>query len=628
MCGIIGILNPQQRDISSSAARACLEQLAHRGPDDEGWYEDPFIMLGHRRLSIMDLSPAGHEPMSNEDGTVWITFNGEIYHFWKLRSELQEMGHVFRSTSDVEVVIHGYEQWGRGVLDRIDGMFAFGIWDARSRTLLLARDRLGKKPLFFARKGATLAFASQVRPLVTLGIAEPVIEPTALRQYLFLNYVIGPRTIFRDVQQLGAGSLMECTAAGTTMDRYWDLTTLTSDHRGDVERTFESTLTEATRDRLVSDAPLGIFLSGGIDSGVVTALAQRESGRPLHTFSVGFEERSYDERPRAARIAAHLGTEHHQVVCRPDDIPELLPYLTRSADHLLADQSMIPLTKLARETKRSVKVVLTGDGGDELLAGYATYRALRIAAWYTQLVPRRMRVLAASLAERLPSTSEKMAPSMLLTRFLRATTDSLSQAHASWRVIWSHAEVDELLADRCRDFHEWEDYGCYLDGHAEWPLIKTAIYADISTWLVDSILAKVDRATMASGLEARSPLLDSRCVEFAFATIMARPEAYPEKLLLRRMAVARLGPDLAAAKKEGFQTPLSAWFAGPLADYVHGQLEVLKQTLPGVFVESVLDRVEGEHRAGVRDHGLKLWSLVALAEWCRLYPQVRLAEAD
>ncbi|MFI5396491.1 MAG: asparagine synthase (glutamine-hydrolyzing) [Candidatus Binatia bacterium] len=626
MCGILGVVNPRPLGISGEVGRAALSQLAHRGPDDEGWYESDQIMLGHRRLSIMDLSAAGHEPMSNEDGTIWITFNGEIYHFWELRTELQRLGHVFRSTTDPEVIIHGYEEWGRGVLERIDGMFAFGLWDDRSKTLLLARDRLGKKPLFVARRGTTLAFASQLRPLVSLGVAAPVIEPAALRQYLFLNYIIGPKTIFRDVEQLPAGGWMQCASDRTETGQYWDLAAVRAEQSGDVQRMFEKILLRATRDRMVSDAPVGIFLSGGIDSAVITALAQREGSRPQHTFSVGFEDRSYDERPKAARIAAHLGTEHHEIVCHPQDVPDLLPYLTLSADHMLADQSMIPLAKLAREAKRAVKVVLTGDGGDELLGGYVTYRALRIAALYTQFVPRPLRGLAASLADRLPVNPHKMATSMLLVRFLKATTDSLSRAHASWRTIWSHAEVDALLAGRSASFQEWNEYSSRFRSQCGWPLVKTAIYADITTWLVDSILAKVDRATMASGLEARSPLLDSRLVEFAFATLLAQPETCVSKLPLRRMGAALIGPELAAAKKEGFQTPFSAWFAGPLREYVRSQLDFLQEALPGTFAAAVLDRVEQEHAAHVRDHGLKLWSLVALAEWCRLYPGVRLAD--
>ncbi len=626
MCGIFGVLAPRAAGLTSEAARRALADLAHRGPDDEGWYETPEIVLGHRRLSIMDLSSAGHQPMANEDGTVWLTFNGEIYRFREVREDLERLGHVFRSHADSEVLIHGWEAWGSEVLERVDGMFAFALWDARARTLLLARDRLGKKPLFVARRGATLAFASQIRPLVTCGLAEPVIDPEALRGYLFANYVLGPRTVFRGVELLPAGSWLLCRNGAVSTGRYWDLARAARALDGnDPQRVFEATLAEATRARLVSDAPLGIFLSGGLDSAVVAALAQRDGGRRQSTFSVGFEDPSYDESPKAARVAARLGTAHHEVVCRPEDVPDLLPWLTRSADHLLADQSMIPLAKLAREARRSVKVVLTGDGGDELLAGYPTYRALRVAAAYIRAVPRPLRAVAAGLADRLPASSGKMAPSMLLARFLRATTGSLARAHASWRTIHTHEEIDGLLGGRWGGVEEWRPHAERLDLAPGWPLIKAAVHADIATFLVDSILAKVDRATMAFGLEARSPLLDSRLMALAFGTFLAAPERYTPKVPLRRLAVALLGAELASVRKEGFQTPFAAWFAGPLRDYARSQLESLTAALPDVLDKDVLLRIEAEHAARRRDHSLKLWSLVALAEWCRVYPGLRLA---
>jgi asparagine synthase (glutamine-hydrolysing) len=624
MCGIFGVYKPASAGVTIDRGQRCLDLLAHRGPDDRGWYDDPDVMLGHRRLTIMDLSAAGAQPMANEDGTIRITFNGEIYGFHELRKELAALGHTFVSTSDTEVVLRGYEQWGRGVLDRIDGMFAFGIWDAKRHMLLLARDRLGKKPLFVAVRDGALAFASQMRPLVASGVVDPVVRPDALREYLFLNYVVGPKTIFEGVELLPAGSWLEASSDGIRSGVHWRLADAAVVACENPQRRFEEILLDATRTRMISDAPLGVFLSGGIDSALIAAIAQSESSERRSTFSVGFDDPTYDERPKARRVAKRLGTNHHEVLCSAEDVPGILPLLVTSADHLLADQSMIPLTKLALETKRHVKVVLTGDGGDELLAGYPTYRALEAAAPYTRWVPRTLRVAAAKLGRRmLPAQTSKMSASMVAGRFLEATVGNVAEAHASWRAIWLHDEIDSLMKHRTDSTSECVAYAARMQPRMGWSRLQSAVSADVSTWLVDSILAKVDRATMSTGLEARSPLLDSRLMEFAFGTLLRDPKRNAGKQPLRRMAERMIGAELANTKKAGFQTPFAGWFAGPLRPYVRERLGRVAQLFPGVFDPDVVRRVESEHASGARNHDLKIWSLVVLAEWAALYPGVR-----
>jgi asparagine synthase (glutamine-hydrolysing) len=625
MCGIFGVVDAQRAGVSSACAQRGLEALTGRGPDDRGWYEGEGVVLGHTRLSIMDLSDAGHQPMSNEDGTVQVVFNGEIYGFGKLRRELENLGHRFRSRSDTEVLVHGYEAWGRGLLERIDGMFAFAVWDARARSLLLARDRLGKKPLFVAQHDGALGFSSLLRPLVDVGLVEPSVDPRALREFLFFNYVPGPRTILHGVELLPAGSWLEFRGGRVDRGRYWDLAAVRGSRRlDDPQATFESRLVTATRERLVSDAPLGIFLSGGVDSALVAVLARREAGRPIASFSVGFEDASYDERPKARRVAECIGTQHHEVLCRPEDVPEAMAQLSASADHLLADQSMVPLALLARTARESVKVVLTGDGGDELLAGYATYRALALARPWVRLTPRVLRAGLARLGDSLPTSSGKMAPSMLLGRFLEATRDGLEAAHARWRAIRRPAEIDALVGSLGAGAPEWQIYAAGLDLGGGRSLLQRAVHADIRVWLVDSILAKVDRATMSVGLEARSPLLDARLVELCFATLLAQP-ANAAKRPLRRFARTLLGPELAATWKAGFQTPWSGWFAGPLRAWVRDGLTGLGERMPGVFDLSIAFAVEEEHASGTRDHGLALYGLLALAEWSKLFPGLTLA---
>lgn len=626
MCGIFGILNPVASGISSEAAKNALDLLAERGPDDHGWYQDEQVMLGHRRLSVMDLSSAGRQPIANEDESVWIVFNGEIYGFRELRAELEDRGHRFRSNADTEVILHGYEEWGRGVLDRIDGMFAFAIWDRPAGRLFLARDRLGKKPLFVARRGSGFAFCSQIRPLVSCGFIEPIILHESLREYLFSSYVNGPKTIFEGVEQVPAGSWLEVSPNGVEKGRYWSLLEASAERFADEQERFEELLESALRTRLVSDAPMGIFLSGGLDSSVVAALCQRESDTIRSSFSVGFDNPSYDERAKARRVAERIGTQHHEIVCVAADVPALVEKLTRSADHLLADQSLVPLAKLAVEAKQTVKVVLTGDGGDELLAGYATYKALAIAKHYLRFVPGPARSQLARLARFVPASGAKMARSALLGRFLDATTGGIGQAHTSWRSIWSHDEIDALLTSRTGVFREWESAAAYMEIAEDRSLLQRAVFTDISTWLVDSILAKVDRATMATGLEARSPLLDSRLVEFAFGSMLARDKRNVGKKPLRRLGTALLGADLAGAKKEGFQTPFADWFVGPLRSYLKERIDFLDRRLPGAFRAEILWKFEADHASGRHNHDFKLWNLVALSEWTALYPGVILGE--
>jgi asparagine synthase (glutamine-hydrolysing) len=371
--------------------------------------------------------------------------------------------------------------------------------------------------------------------------------------------------------------------------------------------------------------PLGVFLSGGVDSALVAALAAQQAGEPLATFSVGFADPAYDERPKARRVAHALRARHCEIACDPHDVPVLLPEVTASADHLLADQSLVPLAKLAREARRSVKVVLTGDGGDELLAGYATYRALDLARRWVRWVPEGARGALAELAARLPGSPAKMAPLALLQRFLASTGGDLARAHASWRSIWSHAEISRLLRGRGDEVHEWGTYAGRMQGRPAWSLLQRAVHADVTTWLTDSILAKLDRATMATGLEARSPLLDSELVVHCFATLLRDP-ANLGKGPIRRLLARRLGDEVARTPKEGFQTPFAAWFAGPLRAYVSRSLEGLLDALPGVFDEQLLRGVAAEHALRRRNHDLKIWSLVALSEWARLYPKLRLED--
>jgi len=625
MCGIFGVAGGNGIGVEVGAIERAVDLLQERGPDDRGLWEADGALLGHTRLSVMDPSPAGHQPMVSDDGRVAVTFNGEIYRFWELRAELEERGHRFRSRADTEVILRGYQEWGRDLVDRIDGMFALGIWDGRSRELLLVRDRFGKKPLFWTQRGGTLAFASMLRPLVASGIVAPEISLEKLREFLFFNYVIGAESILRGIHSLPPGSLLSFRNGCAEIRRYWDLADANPEPVEEAdEEEFEALVNDAVRARLVSDVPLGIFLSGGVDSSLVAALAQRECGAPLRTFTIGFDEPSYDERAAARVVAERLGTAHQELEFRADDVAELLPAITASADHLLADQSLLPLTKLAIAAKRQVKVVLTGDGGDELAAGYPTYRALPAARAYTRLVPKDARRWLGALSTRLPTSWKKMGAAALLSRFLLATRGGVDQAHASWRTVWRHEELDALLRGRGSGVVEWSSYGSGRSPREGWTPLQRALYADVSSWLADSILAKVDRATMATGLEARSPLLDSRLFAFTFHRLLPHPRHHG-KAPLRRLAAGLLGSDVARRRKAGFQTPFGGWFAGPLRPLVRENLDALCDLMPGLWDQALLRELEERHASRARNYDLKLLSLLSLAEWAKLFPGLRVA---
>lgn len=620
MCGIFGIAAPAGNSAPWPEAEVCLPALQCRGPDDSGWRTSDRVVFGHRRLSIIDISPAGRQPLTNENQTVWVVFNGEIYGFDQLRAKLEAAGHVFSSNSDTEVIVHGYEEWGRDVLKRMNGMFALAIWDAPRNRLLLARDRLGKKPLYWCQRAGRVGFASLIRPLMLSGLVDAAISPQKLREYLYFNYTLGPDSIFHDVKQIPPAGWLEFDEDGLRMGSYWDLADTDTQAAEKQGATFPELLADSIRTRLVSDVPLGVFLSGGIDSALVAALATRELGHAIPVFTVGFEEATYDERPKARKVARRLGIEACETVCRPEDVIELLPRLAASADNLLADQSMVPLAKLASLASQQVKVILTGDGGDELLGGYQTYSALRVAAPYIRLTPPGIREFVARMIRRVPKASRKMEPLAILQRFLDATTGDVAKAHASWRNIWRSREIDALLPSVPSERPEWEAYAQHMRGNPDWSQDRRAVYADIRTWLVDSILAKVDRSTMAFGLEARSPLLDFHLMEHCFGELLLTRNGF-DKHAIRELGSDLLGSDIAHTQKAGFQTPFAQWLRGPLNTYVEECVVVLNERLGDTIDATVIRTVVSEHQFGRYNHDYKIWGLLALAEWLRLYPE-------
>ncbi len=633
MCGIGGLLShgPGGRAGVEAVAGRMVTALRHRGPDDEGIHVSPlspagaprgWLALGHTRLSIIDLSPAARQPMANEDGSLWLTFNGEIYDFQELRAELSARGHRFRSHTDSEVLLHLYEEDDEEFLARCNGMFAFALWDERRQRLVLGRDRLGVKPLVYALLPQGIAFASDVRALAEVPGVARAIDPAALLDYLVVGYVLTPRTILAGVHRLPPATVLTWQDGAVRLRRYWDpaaaVRTPAAGTEADWVAALGAALTAATRRRLVSDVPLGTFLSGGLDSSAVTREARAALGRPIETFSVSFPEPSYDEVGAARTVAAHLGCPHHYttVPATPDAVRKAL---AAALDEPLADTSLVPLYYLAHLARERVTVVLSGDGGDEALGGYPTYLADRLFGWYSR-APGPVRHGVAALARHFPVTARKVGASYKLRQFFTAPDANPDRAHFWWRVLFPRAEALGLLSPDVRAAVGTHDpWHTFAQHAAECPTadpLARAQYVDLKTFLADNILAKVDRATMAHALEARAPFLDFRLMELALALpSRAKVRGLTQKVLLRRLLRDRLPAAILAAPKRGFNAPVSAWLRGPLRELGQELLasDALRET--GLFDPAPVAALWAAHERGWQDQGFRLWGLVSFMVW-------------
>jgi asparagine synthase (glutamine-hydrolysing) len=594
--------------------------VAHRGPDAAGFFVGAGIGLGHRRLSIIDLS-TGDQPLANEDRTIWVVFNGEIYNFAEIRTTLEAFGHRFRTHTDTEVIVHAYEQWGDGAVERFRGMFAFALWDERRRRLLLVRDRLGVKPLYYCATSAGVTFGSEIKSLLEDPDVPRDWSPEALDAYLALQYVPCPQTAYRAVRKLPPGHLLVAEGGRVVVKQYWDLT-FPGD--GDAARENEyleqldALVTEAVRLRLVSDVPLGAFLSGGVDSSaVVAAMADMRPGRVVTT-TVGFEERGFDELEHARAVARHLGVERHETIVQPD-VVDLLPQLAWHFDEPFADSSAVPTYYVSQTARKHVTVALSGDGGDELWAGYARHRVERweLAAreWLGPIGGRVVGRLAGHLPFNMKGTRS-------LRHLALPPADAYARKHA-----YGLFESDARSAICTHDFATEVRHADPLDSlrlaydscSSKDPLDR-ALYVDVKTYLVDDIMTKVDRMSMAVSLEAREPLLDHKLLEFA-ATVPTslKLKNGRSKYLLRRLLERRVPRSIVDRPKHGFEAPVGAWLRGPLAPMVDALLLDGRLRDRGIFDAQAVTRLWDQHRQGQQDHRHRLWSLVMLELWFRQF---------
>jgi asparagine synthase (glutamine-hydrolysing) len=624
MCGLCGVLNfDGQAQVNQEGLAAMTATLGKRGPDDTGSFCSGPVGLGHRRLSIIDLE-MGHQPLSNEDGSIWIVYNGELYNYREIRADLEKAGHRFATASDTEVIVHAYEEYGADCLKAMNGMFAFAIWDSNRRRLLLARDRLGIKPLYYAKLPHCLLFGSEVKALLAHPQFERRLDVTALNLYLSLEYVPTPHCIFAGVKKLPPGHFLLVEGADTCLERYWDLRLDKSEpvaERTVAECSAEvrKLLYDAVEMELIADVPVGVLLSGGIDSSAVAAMMTRASTRPVPSFCVAFDDPSFDESSHARLVARHLGTEHHEFPLSADTALATLPEIVAGLDEPLGDSSIIPTYCLSRFTKEHVKVALGGDGGDELFGGYSTLQAHRLANYYQRLAPGWLRNLMEPwVLEKLPVSFDNLSFDFKMRRFLRDYRLSPVVRHHRWLGSFTPEEKAGLLGPLAREPRQ--DVVDLVNDHAHQahtqdPL-NQVLYCDLKLYLEGDILVKVDRASMANSLEVRVPLLNRLLVEYAAHLPHSfKLHGLTTKFLLRQALKGILPYSILKRAKKGFNAPVAKWLAGPLKPLLEDLLSPQRLKRQGLFQPGYVTNLIKEHQARYRDHRKLLWTLLAFQMW-------------
>jgi asparagine synthase (glutamine-hydrolysing) len=607
VCGICGIATT--RGVADvDALRAMSDLLVHRGPDSAGEHVDGGIALAARRLSILDLEH-GDQPIANEDGTCVVVQNGEIYNYPELRRELQRAGHELRTRCDTEALVHLYEEHDVGFAERLRGMFALAIWDARRRRLVLARDPYGIKPLYYRHVGDELRFASELRAL-----PRGEIDLDALEAFLAFNSIPAPYSIFRDIRKLPAGHVLIWQDGAISVNRYArpgpaKAGELRDGDEAELVEELRARLRDSVQAHLLSDVPVGVLLSGGVDSAALAALAAQETPQPVHTFTIGFAERSFDERAGARLVAERYGTEHHELLVRPE--PELLlQALAEAFDEPFADSSALPTYLVSQLAAANVKVALSGEGGDELFGGYYTYTA--------DLVADRVAPLARAvrpLVEALPASTRKASLDYKAKRFVRAAHLPPLERHHGWKEIFS-ADARAALSGHRSAFDPVDVYRTRYAETAGAPQLARLQDVDLGVYLVDDLLVKTDRASMAHSLEARVPFLDPLVTNLAFALpTRLKVRGLAKKVLLRKAVEPLLPAEVVHGRKRGFSIPAAAWLRGELEPFARGTLSPQRLRTQGFFQPEPVGRLLNEHVAGREDWSRQLWGLLAFTLW-------------
>lgn len=636
MCGIAGIISPSLAplDLASSLQRMT-DAIVHRGPDDQGHHVANGVAIGMRRLSIIDVA-GGQQPIGNESGDIHVVSNGEIYNFQELRRQLISEGHQFRCQSDTEVVVHLYEKLGAECFRETSGMFGTAIWDERNNRLVLGRDRLGKKPLYYAQLGDRFLFGSEIKSL--LAAAPELREPDygRLAEYLQFGFIHEPNTFYRHIKKVPAAHFAVYQNRNLTIKPYWTLDFETDESKSQNEwaEELDQTLMDAVRIRLQSEVPLGVFLSGGIDSSAMVAYAHAAGLNPIKTFTIAFDRPEWDESADARHVANHFGTDHHELELSESELrgsmPSMLTELARHFDEPFADDSALPTYHVAKLARKHVTVILSGDGGDELFAGYSSYQGARFAQTYRQwiptwlgrhVLPRTAEMAAGVLPDRLRYQALRVG------KVLRESSLPMVDSYRDKASIWNRDSINELV--RPEILAECELFGEQHLPDNLWAVLQSSsrdvvsrlTEIDIHSYMRDDILMKVDRTSMANSLEVRSPILDHRVVELAAAMpTRFKIRGSTGKAILRDLLSRRLPPKTVRKKKQGFAVPLREWFRHGLSDLVGDYLQYNGGRLPhDVFSKKHVDELLRQHRSGEADHGRRIWSLLSFAAWHDIY---------
>ncbi|MDA1214992.1 MAG: asparagine synthase (glutamine-hydrolyzing) [Planctomycetota bacterium] len=652
MCGITGASwTARGEPLSRDVLERMQSVLVHRGPDDDGAYfsktsnGQPGAALGFRRLSIIDLE-SGHQPLANEDETVWIVFNGEIYNYRELRPDLEARGHRFRTHSDTETIVHLYEEYGVDCLKHLRGMFAFAIWDDRKKILFLARDRLGKKPLVYRQESERLAFASELKSLLQIPGAGRTLDPVALDRYLMYQYVPYPDCILQGYQKLPPAHYAVYDNGKMTVERYWTPPYDSSAHstlevkipdanasEHEWRKALRETVTEAVRLRMRSDVPLGAFLSGGIDSTIIAGLMQQLSAEPIHTFTIGFPVAQFDERSYAREAAEHLGTIHHETIVEPKAL-DILPKLIWHYDEPFADSSAIPMMYLAQTTREHVTVALSGDGGDELFAGYERYRAIQLSQYFDVLPQALRSLLFKQIWKMIPASVQQKSSRRRLKRFVQGLGDASIHRYGRWISVFDEDQRETLLSSDFKASIRNADPFDFLENAYDMcrktDFVTQTTCADVHTYLPGDILTKVDIASMAYSLECRCPLLDQQVAELAARIPLSlKMRGSQQKKILIDTFAEFIPPRLRKRRKMGFGVPLDHWFRNELKEMLRDTLLSTKALQRGYFNPQAVEKLVEDHLASRVDHSNRLWLLLCFELWQQMFlDEVRVTSRD
>lgn len=622
MCGIVGIAYRETRPVEREILEKMNQAIVHRGPDEDGFYLNKNIGLAMRRLSIIDLA-SGQQPIHNHDKTKWIVFNGEIYNFQELRADLEKNGHQFYTNSDTEAIIHLYDQYGVDCVQHLRGMFVFAIWDETEKSLFIARDRVGKKPLLYSHQSnGDLIFGSEFQALLQHPSLSREVDYEAIHHYLSYLCVPAPLTAFKQIRKLEPAHWLLWKNGEVKTQRYWlpDFHKKIKITEQEAEEETLKLLREATKMRMISEVPLGAFLSGGVDSSIVVALMAEQSEKPVKTFSIGFEEEDFSELKYAKRVAEHIGAEHHEFIVKPNAI-EILPMLVEHYGEPYADSSSIPTYYVSRETRKHVTVALNGDGGDESFAGYERYLAMRLSEKYHKIPSFLRKGLIENTVNLFPASELKRRSRVKdLKRFLNAASLPKVERYLQWVGAIDKSSKDALYtedfknqvktADSARFLRQWFDKS---NGNG---IVDATMFTDQMTYLPNDLLVKVDIASMANSLEARSPLLDHKVIEFAASLPESiKLKGAENKSLLKKVGSRLVPRDVLYRQKMGFGVPIANWLRGNLKDFLRENLLSEKFVKRGIIKSETVENLVREHLTAGKDHYNQLWTLLMLELW-------------